>query len=148
MELYKVDESRIVFKNSRPYWNVFDEIDLLLDPFPAGSGTVGSDGLWMNRLSLAMRSRPIMGRIMSAQLSALGLDETYVVDSYDEYVKAAIRIAEDKDTRERLIQDSQGLRNKMINSDLMDYNGYGKKMGSLLRSLWIKYCDEQAPERG
>ena len=113
----------------------------MLDPFPAGSGTVGSDALWMDRISLTLRSRPIMGRFMSAQLNAIGLD-MYIAETVDEYILKSVDIAGSNEKRARLINDSSGLRERMRASDLCNYEKYGRELGRVLREAWIKYCSE------
>lgn len=135
-----VGPERLRFCNTRPHWQALREIDVLLDAFPAGSGTVVSESLWMERLAVTLRSRPAMGRIGAAQLAALGLAEECVAGDEEEYVRKAVALA---GNRRRLAELSHGLRERMRRSRLMDYEGYGKDVAALYRGMWRDWCRTQ-----
>jgi len=132
---------RLIFCNTRPHWQALREIDLQLDPFPAGSGTVVSDGLWMERLAVTLRSRPVMGLSATAQLTALGLADPCVAANEEEYVQKVVALVRD---RERLVQLCAGLRARMQRSPLMDYASYGREVAKLYRQMWQNWCARQA----
>ena len=136
-------EKQIIFRNTRPYWDVFTDIDLALDPWPAGSGTVGTDALWMHRITLTLKSRPIMGRWMTSQLTAVGL-ENFCHDTIEEYINAAVHYATAKEKRIELIKASTGLREKMNNSVLGDYKLYADEVINLCEKHGKKCDIEQA----
>ena len=131
---------QILFRNTRPYWQLFHGIDLLLDPWPAGSGTVGTDALWMERLTLTLTSRPIMGRGMTAQLTGLGLAKGFVCSDLESYRLRAIALATSASGRAELAEASTGLRQRLQNSHLMNYKSYGQAAAQLYRRLWIERC--------
>lgn len=136
-----ITEDRLQFRNTRPHWQVYQEIDLQLDPFPAGSGTTASEGLYMERLVVTLKSRPPMGLIAHGQLEAMGLDELCTADTEDEYVEKATALVNDF---HRLAELSTGLRESMKNSWLMDYAGYGREVAVLYRQMWRDWCAKQA----
>lgn len=132
---------RLQFRNTRPHWQVYKEIDLQLDPFPAGSGTTASEGLYMERLVITLKSRPPMGLIPHSQLTAMGLDQLCTAETEDEYVEKAVALVADIP---RLAALSAGLRERMKDSWLMDYVAYGREAAVMYRQIWRDWCAKQA----
>lgn len=136
--------TQIEFKNTRPYWSLFHSIDLPLDPWPAGSGTVGTDAMWMERPPLTLTSRPIMGRWMLSQLAAVDLEKDFACKTVDEYISKAIDFATEQKSQILLQERTTGLRERMKNSRLMNYKEYGDDLARLYRKLWKNRCKEYA----
>lgn len=132
-----VGRDRLIFKNTRPHWRAYQEIDLYLDTFPAGSGTTVTEALWMERVAVSLRSRPIMGRAGGAQIIALGLDDYCLAQSEEEYVAKAVNLLKN---RELLAKLSEGLRESFRKSYLMDYARYGRCVSEALREMWRDWC--------
>jgi len=132
-----IGPERLVFRNTRPHWQAYRDIDLQLDPFPAGSGTTGTEGLFMERLVVTLHSRPPMGRAVSGALAALGLEDDCVALTPEEYVDKAVALAQNP---ARLIERSAGLRATMQGSWLMDYGAYGRETAKLYRRMWCDWC--------
>jgi protein O-GlcNAc transferase len=132
-----INKDQLIFQNTRPHWKAYHEMDIQLDPFPAGSGTTITEGIWMERVAIALTSRPPMGRIAVSQLTALGLDEDCCAKTEKSYVEKAVALATNT---ERLQHISTGLRLKMQNSRLMDYKAYGSDVAKCYRELWIEHC--------
>lgn len=143
LETAGAKSNQVTFRNTRPYWKLFDAVDLLLDPWPAGSGTVGTDALWMNRLTLTLKSRPMMGTFMTAQLAALDLESQFSCLTEEMYIKRAVDFANTQEGRNRLSAASMGTRQKLKESPLMNYEEYGKITANLYRKLWINRCLEE-----
>ena len=135
-----IGPERLQFKNTRPHWQVYQEIDLQLDPFPAGSGTTASEGLYMERLVVTLRSRPPMGLIAHGQLEAMGLDNLCTADTEDDYVEKTVALASDC---QQLAELSAGLRERVKNSWLMDYSEYGREVAGMYRQMWHNWCARQ-----
>lgn len=138
-----IDPSRLVFRNTRPHWTAFHEIDIVLDPFPAGSGTTGTEALYMDRLVMTLNGRPPMGRIPASQVMALGLAKECMADSIDDYVAKTAKLALD---RQRLAELSHDLRRRFASSYLMDYAQYGRDVATLYRNMWCAWCQRRASE--
>jgi len=136
-----IGPERIQFCNTRPYWQAFQAIDIQLDPFPTGSGTTATEGLYMGRLVIAKCGRPAMGRVAHAQLSALQLGEWCSANSENEYISKAVTLANDK---KLLIELSKDLQDRFLKSSIMDYSGYVKLLESAYRKWWHEYCDKNS----
>lgn len=135
-----IGRERLQFLNTRPHWHVYQEIDIQLDPFPAGSATTASEGLYMERLVITLQSRPPMGLMPDGQVKALGLDVVCSASTEDEYVEKAVALASDIP---RLAELSDGLRARMRASWLMDYSAYGREAARLYRQMWQQWCADQ-----
>lgn len=136
-EAYGIDSDRLIFLNTRPHWKVYQEIDIQLDPFPAGSGTTSTEGLYMERLVVTLRSRPPMGWGSDMQIRAMKLQDHCSANTVEEYIDKAVSLATDMD---KVIQLCYGLRERMHESWLMDYSAYGREVARIYRDIWRKYC--------
>ncbi len=136
-----IGADRLEFNNTRPYWAAFQQIDIQLDPFPAGSGTTATEGLYMERLVVTLRDRPAMGRMAHAQLVALKLDDICSAADEQEYVQKAVALASDP---LRLAELSSGLRQRFENSPITDYKGYANALATTYRRWWKTWCEQQA----
>jgi predicted O-linked N-acetylglucosamine transferase (SPINDLY family) len=135
-----IDQGQLLFQNTRPHWLAYQGMDIQLDPFPAGSGTTITEGLWMERVAVALKSRPPMGRIAIAQLTALGLAEACCAENEQDYVEKAVALATDT---HKLAQLSTGLRARMQASRLMDYKAYAVDVATCYRAMWIAHCEKK-----
>ena len=132
-----IGAERLEFANTRPYWEAFHGVDLQLDPFPAGSGTTATEGLYMERLTVTLKDRPTMGRTAFSQLAALGMADVCVADNEAEYIAKAVALARDFD---RCTALSQGLRENFLNSPILDYTGYAEALANAYRRWWREWC--------
>lgn len=134
---------QLLFANTRPYWDFYKQVDIMLDTFPAGSGTTATDSLWMGVPVVTVASRPLMGLFATIQLKALGLEKECVAADEEGYLTVATRLATD---RELLAQIRMGLRERFLRSSLMDYKGYGRDIARIYREMWVTWCREQQGE--
>jgi protein O-GlcNAc transferase len=139
-ETQGIGPERLDFSHTRPYWDAFDQIDIQLDPFPAGSASTSTEGLYMERLVVALSDRPGMGRMAAEQLLALGLAETCVAFSEEDYINKAVELAKDPS---RLATLSAGLRERFERSSITDYDCYAKLLGAAYRLWWRDWCEAQ-----
>lgn len=136
-----VDRERLIFRNTRPHWEGYSQIDLMLDPFPSGSGTVATEALYMGRLVMSLLSRPPMGRIGGSQLMALGVEDFCLAENVDEYIEKTVALVGQPELLKAL---SLGLRDRMRTSRMMDYPAYGRDVAGLYRDMWMRYCRQDA----
>ncbi len=134
---------QLVFANTRPYWDFYHKIDIMLDTFPAGSGTTATDSLWMGVPVVTVSSRPLMGLFATIQLKALGLEQYCVATNEDEYIERAVKLASDP---ELLAGIRMGLRQRFLNSSLVDYKGYAKDIARIYREMWTQWCNSRQSE--
>jgi predicted O-linked N-acetylglucosamine transferase (SPINDLY family) len=139
LENEAVSASRVKFIGRRPrseYLQLYHQIDLCLDPFPCSGHTTSLDASWMGVPTITLVGKTAMGRAGWSQLCNLGLKEL-AADTPDEYVANASRLASDLP---RLEEIRGSLRQRMMQSPLMDAPRFTRNMEQVYRQLWRRWC--------
>jgi protein O-GlcNAc transferase len=93
-----ISDDRLILRGFTPdpadYLTVYNEIDIALDPFPFGGGTVSYEALWMGVPVLTLAGDVLMGRLTGSLMHRLGLPE-WVTHSSADYIVTAERLAAD-----------------------------------------------------
>lgn len=119
-----------------PVWQVFQEVDIVLDCFPHNSGTTTFEALWMGLPVVSVLDRPSVGRFGASILGALGKAH-WVAPDVASYVALAVALALDLDTLE---QERRTLRRAMRASPLLDHAGFAREMEHAYRAMWQQWC--------
>ncbi len=95
-----VNPAQIMFSDPVPHAEHlarFDTVDVMLDPFPVGSGVTALEALWMGcpMVSMAAAGETLVSRMPGAVLQAVGLHD-WVVDSRQAYGDLLLQIANDR----------------------------------------------------
>jgi protein O-GlcNAc transferase len=134
-----VKASRIEFVEKQflpEYFHEYHRIDIALDPFPYAGGTTTCDALWMGVPTVTLRGRTAVGRGGVSILSNVGLEE-WIAEDPAQYVSVAREMAADLPKLAALRAD---LRNRMINSPLMNAKQFVKDMETAFREMWRAWC--------
>jgi predicted O-linked N-acetylglucosamine transferase (SPINDLY family) len=103
------------FNRLVPYLELYNQIDIALDPYPYGGGTTTCDALWMGVPVVSLAGATAVSRAGKSILTNVGLSE-WVADSPEKYVELATTLANDLP----LLADLRnGLRNRLQESPLM-----------------------------
>jgi predicted O-linked N-acetylglucosamine transferase (SPINDLY family) len=131
-----IEESRIQLSASIPSRHqaleYYGELDIALDPFPYNGATTTLEALFMGVPVLAIAGNTFAGRMSSAYLRALGLDELVAPD-INGYLEAAVALAHDID---RLRHYRASLRERLLASPLGDPRQFAPIFAATLRRLW------------
>jgi len=119
-------------------WVAYGAIDIALDPFPHNAGTTAVEALWQGVPVVTLASRPGPGRLGSAILGAIALDD-WIADDPDAYAAQAIAAAASLDALARL---RATLRTRIEASPLRDAPGLARCLESTYRAL----CERQRPD--
>jgi protein O-GlcNAc transferase len=133
-----VDPKRLVWSDATgmDYFKCYGEIDVVLDPFPWGGGTVTCDAIWMGVPVVTLRGGTGVGRGGVSILSYLGLPEL-IAGSREEYVGIAVGLAGDLG---RLAELRGTMRQRMRASPLMDAPGHARGIEESYRKMWHNWC--------
>ena len=134
-----IDANRLQLCCSTNKWDAYKPVDILLDSFPHSGGTMLFDSVWMGVPFVTFADRVPVGRIGSTILHTISLPEL-VTYSESEYLEKAIALASDIP---RLRALREGMRERMLQSPLMDGKAFAKNMEDLYRNMWQKWCKEQ-----
>jgi len=131
-----VDTDRVTMRRSPKVFPGLNDIDILLDSFPHGGGTMLMDALWMGVPFVSLASRPPVGRLGLGMLMNLGLPE-WVADTEDEYIAKACAFAGEPHRLEEL---RLGMRERMRNSPLMDGPGFARRVEAAYRLMFERWA--------
>jgi predicted O-linked N-acetylglucosamine transferase (SPINDLY family) len=134
-----IDISRLDFvrrPSVDPPLNVYQRIDISLDPIPVSGWDCVADSLWMGVPAITLCGERIAGRIGASTLTAAGLDEFIAADR-SEYVELATRLAGDLP---KLSQLRSVLREQVRRSPLTNVLAYTRELEAALRTIWRRWC--------
>jgi cephalosporin hydroxylase len=124
--------------SSAAYFETYNEIDLGLDPFPYNGGTTSYDSIWMGVPFVTWPGEHLSARMGRAILRNVGLDELIAQDA-DAYVDIAVSLAHD---HERLKALRGNLRERMVQSPLLDAPRFARGLEDAFRRMWRRWLDE------
>ena len=128
-----IDPSRIDFgwDLPRPHLNIYDDIDILLDVFPWGSGTTAYDAMWMGVPVPSIAGDRCSSRGAASLLEFSGHSEL-VATTPEDYLQIVKDLAADS---ERLQAIRASLRTKM-ETTVGDSTRFARDVESAYREMW------------
>lgn len=137
-----IGSERLLLRDRMPlidYLELHHQIDVALDPFPYNGGTITNHSLWMGVPVITMAGKHTVSRMGVGYLASLGLTEL-IVDSEDEYLQLAIKMAQNLPA---LNQMRQSLRTKMQNPEggRLDIV---QALELVYRDVWTKWCTQHS----
>ncbi len=118
------------------FLEVFQKIDIALDPFPYNGGTTTCEALWMGIPVLTLPGSLIVSRIGLSILSSVGLPEL-AADSEEDFVRLAANLAGDL---ARLAELRATLRERLKASPFMDGARFAMGVEQGYRKMWGVWC--------
>jgi predicted O-linked N-acetylglucosamine transferase (SPINDLY family) len=134
-----VSGDRIEFLGHRPrmqYLELYHQIDIGLDTFPANGHTTSMDSFWMGVPVVTLAGQAAIGRGGVSILSNLSLPEL-IAQTADEFVTIAVAMANDLN---RLSSLRSTLRERMQRSPLMDAPRFARYIEAVYRTMWQHWC--------
>jgi len=135
-----IPKNRLIFKgftsSKEDYLKVYNEIDIALDPFPFGGGTVSYEALWMGVPVLTIAGSRIMERLSGSLMCQLGLKE-WVLESKGQYITTAEIMASDISSLSKL---RQNLRMKAKDT-IFNARKYTLELENALERVWKDYIE-------
>jgi protein O-GlcNAc transferase len=120
----------------RAFLGEYNDIDIVLDPFPYSGGLTTCEALWMGVPTVAIPGETFASRHSESHLSNAGLAD-WVAPDIAAYIQLAIAKASDIPTLAVL---RSGLRAQVKASPLCDAPRFGRNLGSALRFVWQEWC--------
>jgi len=119
--------------------NQYNRIDISLDTFPYHGTTTTCEALWMGVPSITLAGPNHASRPGVSLLSNVGLGDL-VATTPEEYVEKAVRLAGDLSG---LAEIRAGLRQRMLESPLMDGGSFARDMEACYRQAWRTWCAQE-----
>ena len=120
----------------RAFMQQYNDIDIVLDPFPYSGGLTTCEALWMGVPTVAVPGEIFASRHSMSHLSNAGLAD-WVAPDLDAYVELAVAKAADIAS---LADLREGLRAQVKASPLCDAPRFGRNLGISLRAAWHDWC--------
>ncbi len=114
----------------------YNDIDIVLDPFPYSGGLTTCEALWMGVPTVTMPGEIFASRHSMSHLSNAGLAD-WVTPDLAAYVELAVAKASDIPALAAL---RSGLRARVKASPLCDAPRFGRNLGAALRFAWQDWC--------
>ncbi|MBF0381105.1 MAG: tetratricopeptide repeat protein [Magnetococcales bacterium] len=134
-----IANNRITIEGHTPHKKLlqrYNEVDLALDTLPYSGGLTTFEALLMGVPVVTTYGATFAGRHASSILHNAGLAQL-VTDSLDEYINVVENIINNPQQLKNL---KNGLRQRLLNSAMCDYNKFSTDLGQQLRDAWIKWC--------
>jgi protein O-GlcNAc transferase len=138
----RINPARVELRGAsghRAFLREYNEIDLVLDPFPYSGGLTTCEALWMGVPTVTMPGEIFATRHSLSHLSNVGLMD-WVSNDRAGYIAMAIAKATDL---EGLACLRAGLRDRTKASPLCDARRFGRNLGAALRHAWSDWCTRQ-----
>ena len=134
-----IGAERVEFRGGSRHRALLDEyndIDIVLDPFPYTGGLTTIEALWMGVPTITMPGEIFAARHAFSHLVNVGLAD-WVAEDEAGYVALAVRKAADLPALAAL---RAGLRVRVKASPLCDAPRFGRNLGAALRHAWAEWC--------
>lgn len=136
---HRIDPARLELRGSsghRAFLREYNDIDIVLDPFPYSGGLTTCEALWMGVPTVSMPGEIFAARHSLSHLSNAGLAD-WIAPDLAGYVALALEKAADL---EALATLRAGLRARTQASPLCDAPRFGRSLGAALRHAWREWC--------
>jgi protein O-GlcNAc transferase len=114
----------------------YNDIDIVLDPFPYSGGLTTCEALWMGVPTVTMPGQSFASRHSTSHLTNVGLADWVAADAAA-YRALALAKAADPPALAAL---RAGLRARVRASPLCDTRRFGHHLGTALRFAWSDWC--------
>ncbi len=135
-----IDSARVETRagsGHRAFLGEYNDIDLVLDPFPYSGGLTTCEALWMGVPTVTVPGETFASRHSASHLSNAGLAD-WVAADIAAYTDRAVAAAGDIAALAAL---RAGLRARVKASPLCDAPRFGRSLGAGLRAAWQDWCD-------
>ena len=132
---FGIDPARVEARGSSPHRTFlasYNEIDIVLDPFPYSGGLTTCEALWMGVPTVTLPGEIFASRHSASHLSNAGYPE-WVAHDLADYSAIALRWANDP---AGLASQRQTMRPRVRASPLCDAPRFGRALGLALRHAW------------
>ncbi|WP_321886125.1 O-linked N-acetylglucosamine transferase family protein [Paraburkholderia bannensis] len=142
----EIDASRISFMQRKTVANYLQQhhmVDVCLDAFPFAGSTTTMHALWMGVPTMTLPGYSMASRSSTGWLSHLGLEDAFVAQDKDDFVRKCAALAADP---EALATVRRELRSHCMQSPIVNASTIANAASRALRTMWQRWCDGGAPE--
>jgi predicted O-linked N-acetylglucosamine transferase (SPINDLY family) len=133
-----IERQRVIVYRNSPYQdhlNLYNQVDLHLDPMPYTGCTTTCEALWMGVPTLTLAGQKKMERMSATILATVGLDD-FIATTPADYIAKAVQLVTRPDYLTLL---RQTLRERLQASALLDGEDLTTTLESAFRQMWQRY---------
>ena len=145
MSQYGIEKNRVLLEGPakhQEFLETYQRIDIALDTWPYSGGLTTCESLLMGVPVVTLPGPTFAGRHSASHLINAGLPEL-VTNSWDEYRQRVVELANDLPN---LAVIRAGLRTILKYSPVCDAPRFANHFNNALRAIWVRYCEDKAPE--
>ena len=117
---------------------VYNEIDIALDPFPFQGNTSTCEAVWMGVPVIVLKGNRFVFHFGESINSNLGMHD-WIAKNYDEYVSKAIKFSSNID---QLAKIRMNLRQTFLQSPVCDAPRFAEHFSKMLWDMWKKFNNQ------
>ena len=121
--------------------DLYNRVDIGLDPFPYNGTTTTCEALWMGVPVVTLRGGRHSTRVGASILNCVGLSDL-VAENEDEYISKAVGLASDPGRLKKL---RTGMRRRMMESPLCNPESFARSIESVYREFWKTHISTDGP---
>lgn len=119
-------------KDRVEYISLYNKIDIALNPFPYGGGTISVEAIWMGVPVLTKRGDRYLSRITDSVLHNVGLED-WIAEDEEEYVRKAIAFASDP---KKLGDIRNTMRERALASPMFNETLFADDFEDAMQEMW------------
>jgi protein O-GlcNAc transferase len=119
--------------------DLYNRVDIGLDPFPYNGTTTTCEALWMGVPVVTLRGDRHSSRVGASILTRVGLKD-FITENEGEYISKTVELASNLD---RLKELRAGMRRRMMESPLCNPESFARSIEKAYREIWKTFCDER-----
>jgi predicted O-linked N-acetylglucosamine transferase (SPINDLY family) len=120
----------------REHLAAYNDVDIVLDPFPATGGISTWEALWMGTPVVTKLGGNVSARVAGAILGSIGMAD-WVAEDEAGYIALAIRMAGEGELLARLRSE---LRTRILASPAGNADLYTRAVEAAYRAIWQRWC--------
>ena len=134
-----ITEDRIELKgrmpNTQAHLELYNAIDIGLDPFPFNGATTTCESLWMGVPVITLSGNLHVGRVGASILTNVGLTD-FIAQDIEGYIELAVEMAANTSYLEEI---RKGLRERIQGASLCDGRSFATDVESAYQEMWDSY---------
>ena len=123
-------------QHANEHLNLYNRIDIALDPFPYNGTTTSCEALWMGVPIITLTGNYHCSRVGTSLLASAGL-EFLIAGNRESYVDIATNLANDSSKLSELRKE---LRATVSHSPICDAAGLTREIEDCYRKMWGHWC--------
>ena len=143
LETYGIRRERVTTHNVKTdlqdHLNLYNEVDIALDPFPFQGCLTTLEGLWMGVPLISLVGDTFLARTSLSLLNQIELEQFAVFDA-GEYLDKAVALAGNMPYLSHL---RATMRERMMTSSLCDAKQHAEDIEFVCRQMWHRWCRSQ-----